>query len=294
MKKVIFGHEVEVRSQTCSINGITGSAIDEPYINLYVRLTNNCNASCEFCEFNGADHDEFDTTTFMYVLYRLYREVKINKIAFTGGEPTLMVDTLNAMLKAINTLDPSIYTVVNTNGYNMKDLDLTYINSVSLSRHAILDGDNHRHFATTDLASNMEITDFPDKSKLHLSCNLIKGQVDSAIKTHEYIEHFSKLGVIDVGFVSLMKVNEYCKRYHVDFSDIDLGSMPDTISTISMSQGNEETVSCKCANYLTSTKNGAIVKSYARYYSEPESCSAILVYDQNKLQVGFGGQVLFR
>ena len=296
MKKRIFGHEVEVRAQTCNMNSVRGSSVAEPYINLYVRITNNCNAACEFCEFNGVDRNQFDMMKFMYTLYRLYREVKINKIAITGGEPTTWVGYVQNIVKAVKELDPTIYTVVNTNGYRWKPLMdyLPYIDSVALSRHHISDTVNTNIFDTHDVASLMDIADFPDKSKLHLSCNLMRGYVDSAEKAHEYIEHFSTLGVLDVGFVSLMQINAFCKSRHINFNELELESMPDTIRTMTQSQGDLKKPSCRCANFLTSTSNGSIVKSYARYYAEPEACSALLVFDDNQLKVGFNGKTIFK
>lgn len=57
-------------------------------------------------------------------------------------------------------------------------------------------------------------------SKIHLTCNLIRGIVDSEKAVIAYLEKAKSLGVYDVGFVSLMKVNKFCEDNHVDFSDI--------------------------------------------------------------------------
>jgi hypothetical protein len=46
---------------------------------------------------------------------------------------------------------------------------------------------------------------------------MIKGYVDSEEKIYDYLDKYSDLGVYDVGFVNLMKINEYCKERFVEF-----------------------------------------------------------------------------
>ena len=45
----LFGKDLVVKDNHCSLNGKPGDPIDVPYINMYVTMTNACNAKCAFC-----------------------------------------------------------------------------------------------------------------------------------------------------------------------------------------------------------------------------------------------------
>ena len=61
----LFGQAVAIKATACSFNGEPGNPIDVPYINLYVRLTNVCQAKCPFCEFHGKDEHKFNVDKFL-------------------------------------------------------------------------------------------------------------------------------------------------------------------------------------------------------------------------------------
>jgi len=297
MKLKLFGKDFEVKDHHCNFNDHVGSKIDEPYVNLYVRLTDICQAKCKFCEFHKSKSPEFDVYKFLYTLTRLSKEVRINKVSFTGGEPTLNVELLNRLLKEVKSIDPSIFTVVNTNGYNFMNIDPEYVNSIALSRHHTSNAKNNEIFGVDPygiwITNSNEIRKYPHKDKLHLSCNLIKGYIDSNKMCFDYIQYFGEMGITDIGFVTFMSVNEYAHTHQVDFSDINLDEMPATIKSQNWRKVEEGEIKCKCCNYLTSTGSGNIVKSYARYYSDRTECKGILVYEPNgKLTNGFGGEVI--
>ena len=293
----MFGKDFEVKDHHCNFNDHPGLNIDEPYVNLYVRLTNICTAKCKFCEFHADKSTEFDIYKFLYTIARLSKEVRVNKVSFTGGEPTINVELLNRLLKEVKGIDPTIFTVVNTNGWNFTKIDPEYVNSIALSRHHILNHINNQILGLAPygiwVSNFKDIENYPHKDKLHLSCNLIKGYVDSKKECRDYIEYFGQRGVQDIGFVTLMNVNEYAHTHQVDFSDIKLDEMSDTIKSQSWRKVEEGKVKCKCCNYLTFTQNGNIVKSYARYYSDRSECKGILVYEPDgKLTNGFEGEII--
>ena len=76
-----------------------------------------------------------------------------------------------------------VFTVVNTNGSNIDKLGTIsqYIDSISLSRHHYNDIKNTEIFKSNKVPSETLIQAFPDKTKLHLSCNLIKNYIDSIV-----------------------------------------------------------------------------------------------------------------
>ena len=113
---IIFGKEVKTRTHSCSFNNEPVCVI-KPYINLYIRLTNRCQASCKFCEYHSQDEQKFDLKKLGEVLLYLRKNnIKINKINFTGGEPALYIDTLTNIYDIVKTIHPYVELTINTNG----------------------------------------------------------------------------------------------------------------------------------------------------------------------------------
>ena len=90
------------------------------------------------------------------------------------------------------------------------------------------------------------------------------------------------LGLPRLGFVALMKVNEYCKSHFVDYSDIDFSAIPNMYFTESRNRGAD----CKCSNYLYNHE-GKILEVYMRNYSNPLYCESSLLYDGQYFRQGF-------
>lgn len=298
MEITLFDTKVKVNDGSCGLNGGSGKS-STPYVNLYVRLTNSCQAACNFCEFHPSITyvQDFDVYKFLYTVHKIKSKVQINKISFTGGEPTILINKLNLLLKEIKEIDPKIYTVVNTNGYNLLGIDVENVNSISLSRHSLLDEINYQIFKTKNIPSYEEIKKYPHKDKLHLSCNLIQNSVDSTKNCENYIDFFANAGIQEIGFVSLMPVNEFCKNKFIDFNTINFLGMKNTIQTQSWCKKTNDkdkcrTV-CRCSNFLKYTDKGNFVSFYSRYYIDKEETSGMLVYDVNgDLKVGFNGEVI--
>jgi len=297
MKYELFGKEINIKDNYCSLDGCKGRKIDEPYVNMYVVLTNTCNANCAFCcNPTKVDKAHFDFYKFYYILHeiRLTYGLKINKLSFTGGEPTLS-GMLEHCVRAVKNLDEDIFTVVNTNGSKLETLIpiSQYFDSIAISRHYHNDDANrsifncHNHIATEE-----EIKTLPYKNKVHLSCNLQKGYMDNIMSVKTYLEHAAAMGIDDVGFVSLMPVNDYCKENFVDFKDIEF----DAIDNLFISKEWNNKDSCRCRNYLYLPSNTKaevdVVKVYTRYYVDPSYCSGTLVFDGQNLRMGFNGEII--
>src|SRR5574343_970941 len=292
MLMYIFGQEIDMKQKTCGLNGAP-SQDAEPSINMYVRMTNACQAKCKFCEFAKRTPEKFDFYKLYFIINELRKSrVKINRISFTGGEPTIMIDELNYCLKHIKLTDSEIFTIVNSNGLKIDaDLNWGFIDSLSLSRHTHIENDRHDIFGRKDIINDdfLNALPFEFKKKIHISANLIKGYLDNTDKIYEFINHYSALGFHDFGFVNLMKVNKYCEDNFIDFANINFANMKNTIRNKAY---NYKDGVCRCDNYLTFTEDGEINKSYARYFCDHTNKDSILVYDVDTLKNGFNGPVM--
>ncbi len=284
----IFDKLIEYKDFDCSLNG-GAKEKNNPYVNLFVRTNDACNANCSFCEFHKKETKEFDIYKFYYILdYLKNKKVYVNKINFTGGEPTLYWDNLVRIVKMAKNKHPRSYLTLNTNGFNLERIEeiISILNSVSVSRHHYDMDKDKIIFKTNNFISNKKIANFPNKNKLHLRCNLIKGYIDNEIEIKKYIEFFSDLGVIDFGFVSLMLLNDFCKENFVDFKDLDI--------KFSVSkERTEELIQCSCRNFLYTTEKGNMVKLYSRWLGNCNANYSTLVYDVDTLTYGFGGEKIW-
>ncbi len=284
----LFGHEVPMKIIPCTYNGIEQKPDGDNYVNLYVRLTDSCNASCGFCEFRNRTMKPFDFYKFYYVLHELNKQVRINKVSFTGGEPTIQWELLNKCLKLVKSVNEKIFTVVNSNGFKLYSVNFEYLNSFALSRHG-WDLQNDEIFGCGVISDQkLESLEQSIKDKIHLSCNLIKDYIDDEKDMYEYINHYSRLGFHEYGFVSLMKVNDYCRANHVDFMKINLDQMENTRRVCTFNDKE----ACFCANYVTYDVNGELNRWYARHYCDQTKADSNLVFDLDHLKVGFNGPTI--
>ena len=273
---------LNLQKRTCLRNDGYQGDLDNS-IQLYVVVNRKCNAQCEFCTFRG-DVEEVDINKFKDTLEKIYKYYNISTLHLTGGEPTLDINRVEQICNIANTVDNSIKTSVNTNGIHLNDLDnIKNLDNVALSRHGITDNENYEIFKTNNVASAEQIRAFT-KSKLHLSCNLIQGHVDSEDKIYQYLEMCSTLGVFDVGFVGLMNVNEYCKERYVEFPELSK-------CTFTRGYKNIETgePTCECRNWLYRATNLNLISVYHRHAIKSTNIDSYLVYENNKLRVGFNG-----
>ena len=119
----IFDTEINLRDKCCQMDNEPIRPVNDAYINLYTLITNKCNANCKFC---CASKKEgcFNVFKFKQAIKEINKSARINKISFTGGEPTLLPG-LKDKLKDIKSLGYEIK--LDTNGTN-PDLVQEYIN----------------------------------------------------------------------------------------------------------------------------------------------------------------------
>ena len=299
MEITVFGKPVLVNDLVCGSFGGPHVPVVDPYVNLYVRMTNLCQARCPFCESHGDDSRMFDHNGFRRALYEIHSKAYIKKLAITGGEPTLRIGDLAEVVRSVKELDSGILVDLNTNGYRLEYLDdetLENLGSICLSRHHWDDSVNATTFGKSVSPFSTEaLTRFLEHAhKIQLRCNLIRGFVDSRETVLEYMRVMSRYRVSDYGFVALMPMNSYCRRYLVTPQEI--GLMEPLPGALATKHWDSPRGSCSCRNFIIDVlDNGLPVRYYTRYESKPETCVASsLVWDVDCLRTGFGGPVIWQ
>lgn len=292
-----FWKDIVYKTHGCSLNGEPGTVFTKPRISMYVVVGRECNTACKFCTFRGTSYN-FDYNKFEEIVQGILQGGVLGKVQFTGGEPSLYLDTVDKCSRIIRKYSPDTFISVNTNGTHLRELaGLGVVDNIALSRHAVSWEDNAIIMGVTvdKVATDEEIKavaiEYPNL--LHISCNLIKGYVCDAESLREYLEFASRLGIYDVGFVSLMPVNAYCKEHFVDFKDIDMDSIPCLIQNLEWSQKKGNCEVCRCRNYLYFAENQQIVALYSRFACEHKSVTSYVVYEDNHIKQGFNGSIIY-
>lgn len=263
------------------------------HFNLYVKFTGNCNSTCSFCIYRNIEKFEFDKYKFFYTLSQIVKTVPINKISFTGGEPSLYNEKLCEVVSMISDFNPNIRIIISTNGSRLDKLvDIApMVHSFSISRHHYLEEQNKRIFDNKDLSLKKiaSFTDLVGKKKVHVTCNLMRDYISTPDDIYYFMNHVSEeTGVNDFGFVGMMPTCHEAIKQKININDIDFRKVQDTL--LSRKYRNGEI--CRCRNFLTCTKSGNIVKFYVRQTLQ-NVCGNFLVYEKNQLFDSFGGQKLF-
>ncbi|MCK9417183.1 radical SAM protein [Candidatus Dojkabacteria bacterium] len=290
----IFGEEVRLRTHYCGLFSEAGKAVENPYVNLFVRFK-GCNAKCLFCEYaDTAKNFNFDK--YKQVLEELKKVIHIQRINFTGGEPTLQFDNFKKAVSIANDLDLSSGFVLNTNGYQLErvlqdDLLSARIDAISLSRHHYDDDLNNKILGFTALSSDKlkELQNkLENKNLIQLSCNLIKNYIDNPEDIYKFLEYTSELGIKQVGLVSLMPINEFCENNFIDIKGMNLIN-----NKFNLIKERYYKDACYCKNYYYIPNNPEnLVKFYYKNTSKPMDIE-ILVFDGENLRINFDGKIIF-
>jgi len=291
----LFGKKISLRTEYCKLYNFNIQPVLDPYINIFVRFK-GCNAKCTFCEFaDTANH--FNLDKFIEIIKEVKKQIFVKKVAFTGGEPTLNMKQFKEIVSKTREILDKPSFVLNTNGINLKevytdDILPKYINNISLSRHHYDDTINNKilgfnSISNQDLKSLQDSTD--DKDLIHLSCNIIKGYIDSKEEVYKYLEFTNQIGIRSAGLVSLMPINQYCIDNFVDIAELDLKSKRFNIT-------KETTYKdiCRCKNYVYIPQSADdIVRVYYKNTYKPYDIVENIVFDGEYLRVGFSGDILF-
>lgn len=283
----LFDKIISIKNLGCRYGSQPASVIP-PSVNLFVKVTNGCNAHCAFCSNAGYSgiNAEFDYDKLWRIVDELIaKKILVNRINITGGEPATIPHVVNRILDQASVKRyEDLHLHLNTNGLLAASQTLMRHhrwNSISMSLH---------HYDKNTL-SEIYGTKIPDEAFrfngvnmdiVNASCNLIRGYIDSGSEVEKMLQFAISLGLPRLGFVALMKVNNYCREHYVDFNEIDFEAIPHLYFTESRNRGGD----CKCSNYLYN-HNGRILEVYMRNYANPNYCESSLMFDGQYLRQGF-------
>lgn len=240
-----------------------GTVKSERFVDLTVYMTNSCNAECLFCCNGGQNAFIFDEEMFKKFFDEVYGRIYINKVTFTGGEPTLKMSQLNECLDYINGRCNLI--TVNTNGTRLTSLVNRAIHRIAMSRHHYDDRVNNEIFGIS-IGNPLSLLFPPVLNKVALVCNLIKGYIDNTDGAYKMLEFAAANGIEDMSFVGLMPCNAWSIEHQVPLDVLKFGK--DVLCTRQLHYEVEGV--CKCSNYVYTASNGKIVHFYMRHNMIPE------------------------
>ena len=281
----IFKNDIYLKDKGCNTVDTPGGDIPKS-VNLFVKVTNACNANCRFCS-NAGNHlpiTKFNHGKLWEIVDELLsKDIRINRINITGGEPALVADTVKRILIKAEEY-PDIHLHLNTNGLLTGSQQLMKEkrwDSISVSLHHY-DMGKLREIYGTDIPEDALKFNGIDMSIVNGSCNLIQGYIDSSDEINKMLKFAISIGLQRLGFVSLMVVNDFCKEKYIDFDDISFQDVPHLYFTRCRNRGAD----CKCSNYLYNHA-GKMLEVYMRNYANPEYCESSLMYDGQYLRQGF-------
>lgn len=283
----IFGKEIAIKSHGCNVMEEPGQGII-PSVNLFIKVTRGCNARCLFC--CNADSTDvssvFHISKLMVIIQELKdKGIRVNRMNITGGEPSVVSPLVYKILDTVEVHGfDDLHLHLNTNGLLPQSQELMRHprwDSISMSLHHY-DAKKLSELYGCRISENAFCFERIDLQKLNSSCNLIKGYIDNAAEARKMLDFNLDIGIPRIGFVALMKVNDYCREHFVDLEDIHLESIPHVYFTKSMNRGRN----CKCSNYLYN-RDLKILEIYMRNYANPYYCESSLVYDGEFLRQGF-------
>lgn len=282
-----YGKQIAVKEFDCSLGTLNPERIS-PFVNLFVKVTNGCNARCLFCSNADAKptYKTFDIDKLEDIVLKLKEQsIKVNRLNITGGEPSVVSPLVENILQRMEgKVFDDIHLHLNTNGLLPQSQELMRHprwDSISMSLHHY-DIDKLSELYGCKIHEDAFKFEEVNKQKLNVSCNLIKDYIDNPEEAHKMLDFALELGIPRIGFVALMKVNDYCKERFIDLEDIHIDTIPHVYFTKSMNRGKD----CKCSNYLYN-KDLKILEIYMRNYANPQYCESSLMFDGEYLRQGF-------
>ena len=282
-----LGKTISVKEFACQIGT---DPIDRilPHINLFVKVTKKCNARCRFCSdaATASSCSRFNIDKLFDIIQELQNlKIRINKVSITGGEPAVVKDLVYEILERMNIYPfTQIHTHLNSNGLLPSSQELmrhSRWDSISMSLHHY-DINKLSEIYGCRIPNNVLSFDGINLQKLNASCNLIKGYIDSLDEIKKMLDLVIDIGIPRIGFVALMKINDFCRKHFIDIENIHIETIPHVHYIRSMSRGSD----CKCSNYLYN-KDLRVLEVYMRNYCNPNYCESSLVYDGEFLRQGF-------
>lgn len=282
----LFNKVIAIKTIGCNQQGYPGTPIP-PSVNLFVKVTDGCNAHCPFCS-NAGVHStsSFNTEKLFLIVDELKKQqIIINRINITGGEPSCVPKRVQRILhKMEEEAYQDIHVHLNTNGLLPQSQDLMKHPrwdsiSVSLHHYNLIKLSELYDTPIHETALNFESIDM---MKVNASCNLVKGYIDSTEEAHHMMDFCLEKGLLRLGFVGLMPVNTYSKNKFVSLDELHLSEIPHCYYTGAKDRGKD----CKCSNYIYNN-HLKVLDIYMRHYANPQYCESSLLFDGEHLRQGF-------
>lgn len=289
----LFGKEILVRSHTCSENGCP-CELTQPAVRIYVKVTNACNARCRFCS-NWAHSERigFDAEKFLEIVQAV-EESKFNlqRVCLTGGEPSCAEETVLGILEGMVSDDlVDVPVFMSTNGISASARRLMRhprLNCVTMSLHHYDYGRLGEIYGVGGRIESFEGLGMESR-KFTATCNLMKGYVDSAEEAKRMMDFALRIGCSELGFVSLMDKNAFCREAYVDVDDLRL----ENVDHLIFASRHSGPAGCKCSNYLY-VSGDRTLSVYLRDMGKNDSCESILLFDGQYLRQGFDpGDIIY-
>ncbi|MDE5857854.1 MAG: radical SAM protein, partial [Muribaculaceae bacterium] len=119
MEVKLFEKIISIKDKGCKYGSLSTSHIP-PAVNLFVKVTNGCNAHCAFCSNSGyfGEVVKFDHNKLWQIVDELVlKGIFVNRINITGGEPATVPLIVNCILeRASAKIYKRIHLHLNTNG----------------------------------------------------------------------------------------------------------------------------------------------------------------------------------
>ena len=256
-------------------------------------------ADCPFCIARPHDRrDAIDLDRLEKVLVRLKEADLVRGVSVTGGEPFAdvgRVDKIVSMLFDIFGFDLEI--TLDTNGCGIERLgeirQLSHVDTVHVSRHHYDDEISARLFGTSALPTAATL-----RRAMHaisyrdlfvMNCLLLRDYIGTTEEVHRYLDFAIETGAGKVAFITPTPVNAFAAAQAVDYADVLSRDDP----ALLFSRGFHDYEWCRCQDGVYASRAG-IIEFYGRR-TDSRACGYCrgLVYGaDNRLRMGFGGQVI--
>ncbi len=208
--------------------------------NLNIVITEACPSKCFFCIAHQSfkDYKPINSDNFIEGLKEILKVLppQLFEITITGGEPTLyptrLIETMQLCHKygfKCRTFSTTGYGFDEDNNILKKMIDYKFVHNINISRMSISQEANNSIFGIAP-NTNEKIERWAkffklNEAEMRLSCNLIRGMVDSMDKIFEYVCFYKKLGVDSVLFREMIGNGFDEKIVHLnnilDFSNME-------------------------------------------------------------------------
>lgn len=283
----LFGRPVSIWRKHCIVNGIPGDEV-RPFVNLYIRVTDSCNASCPFCCNGGPQpHKRFDINKLEEVIAEIIKSgIRLNRVNITGGEISTHPEIAASCVELIGRMPGCGFTQVqiHTNGISPSARDLMSMDRVDKVMISLHHYDFNRLTEIYGCPVPCDLLDLSlnVKAKTSLRCNLIKGFIDTTDEVEKLIVFAASKGFRTIGFNGLMGLNDYSNERYVNPWSLDFDSIPSLLRYEDKSHEG----ACRCRNYRY-TGTGFPVDVYIRETTDTDYCASSLLFDGEYLRQGF-------